>query len=291
MLMLTVPTLMEHLNDDCKTGFTGDGLSCTDNDECLDPADNDCQDEPMENSWEVRARCINNHGSYTCACNGPHWYVDDVDPNRCHNFDECIHDEDGVEYTDMNQSGGGMYHASHCTDTEGSSVYVCQTGFESDNNDGLDCYNIDECATNQNHCDTTVLGDGVVTGTCTDYEYTSGEYQDFGIDSAYGAYSCGCAEGLEPANEVGFSWLVDDMTCQDYDECAAGDHDCGDNTQCENRDYYATGIKFVCNIDVGYGPEEDCAFGTDDLWHCPDLDECSNDALNVCDNVNGGCQN
>ena len=276
---------------DCKTGFTGDGLSCTDNDECLDPADNDCQDEPMENSWEVRARCINNHGSYTCACNGPHWYVDDVDPNHCHNFDECIHDENGVEYTDMNQSRCGMYPASHCTDTDGSFVCVCQTGFESDNNDGFDCYNIDECATNQSHCDTTVLGDGVVAGTCTDHEYTSEEYQNFGIDSAYGAYQCGCAEGLEPANEVGFSWLVDDMTCKDYDECAGGDHNCGDNTQCENRDYYATGIKFVCNIDVGYGPEEDCAFGTDDLWHCPDLDECSDDALNFCDNVNGDCQN
>ena len=63
----------------CKTGFSGDEASCTDNDECLNPADNDCQDEPMERSWEVRARCMNNHGSYTCACNGPNWYVDDID--------------------------------------------------------------------------------------------------------------------------------------------------------------------------------------------------------------------
>ena len=180
--------------------------------------------------------------------------------NHCYDFDEFIHDENSDRYADlMTQSRCGTYPASHCTNTDGFFVCQCSTGFESDNNDGFDCYNIDECATNQNHCDATVLGDGVVAGTCTDHEYTMDEYMNFGEYSAYGAYQGGCALGLEPASEVGFSYLVDDVTCKDYDEYAGGDHNCGENTQCENRDYYASGIKFVCNIGVRYGPEEDCA--------------------------------
>ena len=31
--------------------------------------------------------------------------------------------------------------------------------------------------------------------------------------------------------------------------------------------------------------------GANGLWHGPDLDECTDDALNVCDNANGDCQN
>ena len=101
-----------------------------------------------------------------------------------------------------------------------------------------------------------------------------------------GTYECDCADGIEAANQVGLSYQVADMTCKDFDECTNDAHNCGANTQCENKDYYTTGIKFECIIDVGYGPAEACEFGTDGLWNCPDLNECSNDDLNVCDNIN-----
>lgn len=282
---------------DCKTGFSGDGLSCADNDECADPADNDCQDEPMANSWEVKAKCKNTHGSYECTCNTPQWVAGNDDQTLCEDFNECDYDDNGDAFADQFTFPGrcGMYPGSKCTNSEGSFSCACTIGFESANDDGYNCYDIDECATNQNHCDATVLLDGVTAGTCTDHEYTAVNYIAVGLGTVppfeVGAYECGCAEGLEPAGEVGMSYLVSDMTCKDYDECTNGGHDCGGNTQCENRDYYATGIKFVCNIDVGYGPEEDCAYGDDNLWHCPDLNECSDDSLNVCDNVNGDCQN
>ena len=285
---------------DCLDGFSGDGVNCTDNNECLNPADNNCQDEPMANSWEVKARCINTHGSYDCACNTPLWVAsvdsnDEEDHTNCLDFNECAHDEAGNAFADPTLNRCGQWPASECYNSDGSFSCYCTMGFESENDDGYNCDDIDECATGQNNCDATVLSNGVIAGTCTDTEYTVELYVLWGVygDFEIGAYECGCAEGLEPVNQSGLmqSYASGDMTCKDYDECTNGGHNCGNNTQCENSDYYTTGIKFVCNIDVGYGPEENCALGDDNLWHCPDLDECSDDGLNICDNVNGDCHN
>ena len=44
----------------CDSGFSGDGVSCTDIDECVN-GDNDC-DIPL------RANCTNLEGSYDCYC-------------------------------------------------------------------------------------------------------------------------------------------------------------------------------------------------------------------------------
>ena len=42
----------------CNMGFTGDGKTCTDNDECADPMTNDCH---------ANADCTNTDGGFTCA--------------------------------------------------------------------------------------------------------------------------------------------------------------------------------------------------------------------------------
>ncbi len=54
----TCTTTPEAVACTCKSGFTGDGFSCTDVDECADGTDN----------CDVAATCDNSAGSFTCTC-------------------------------------------------------------------------------------------------------------------------------------------------------------------------------------------------------------------------------
>ena len=42
----------------CNAGFTGDGVTCKDNDECAQAADNNCHADAI---------CTNTSGSFTCS--------------------------------------------------------------------------------------------------------------------------------------------------------------------------------------------------------------------------------
>ena len=54
-------------NCSCDPGFTGDGLKCTDVDEC----------EMNLHDCHVHGTCVNTDGSFNCLC-GTAWYKDDA---------------------------------------------------------------------------------------------------------------------------------------------------------------------------------------------------------------------
>jgi len=80
----------------CTAGFQ----DCVDVDECLDPADNDC---------DVHATCTNTVGAYTCACKKGYA----GDGITCADVDECAAGTDNCDA-----------HAS-CTNTDGSFTCKC----------------------------------------------------------------------------------------------------------------------------------------------------------------------
>ena len=93
----------------CKTGFTGNGVSCTNDNECV-----------STNNCDANADCTDTSGSYVCNCRSG--YVGDG--ISCANVNEC----------DLNYDN---CHANAvCNDNLGSFSCSCNTGYVGD---GVTC--------------------------------------------------------------------------------------------------------------------------------------------------------
>ncbi|CAI4221248.1 unnamed protein product [Auanema sp. JU1783] len=101
----------------CKSGWTGDGESCHDIDECRIAST--C---PQKNT-----RCVNVPGSYQCNC--LHGYI--YKNGQCNDINECDH------------SPCGNDEAMQCVNLQGSYRCQCQDGFLG--NSTLGCLDINEC--------------------------------------------------------------------------------------------------------------------------------------------------
>ena len=173
----------------CKTGYSGDGKTCTDNNECAPGGVNNC---------DSHAQCTNTPGAFTCACN-------------------TGYSGDGVTCTDMNECGpGGVNNCAAvgatCTNTPGSFTCACNSGYAGD---GVTCTDVNECAPGAvNNCDphavctntpgsytcacaTGYAGDGI---TCTDIdECAAGGVNNCDPNATCtntpGAFTCACAPG------------------------------------------------------------------------------------------------
>jgi hypothetical protein len=124
----------------CDPGFVGDGVSCSDLDEC--------QESP--GPCDAHADCTNLIGSYTCLCQ-PGWTGDGA---LCLDVDEC---QAATSPCDA--------HAT-CANTEGAYTCACDPGWQGD---GSACGDVDECQATPDPCDvnaTCANTTGAFTCTC-----------------------------------------------------------------------------------------------------------------------------
>ena len=98
----------------CNPGYTGDGVSCLDENECLE--------EGYGNNCDANAACVNTPGNFECICN-PGYTGNGV---SCLDENECIGEGDGNN-CDVN---------AVCANTPGSFECVCIPGYTGD---GVTC--------------------------------------------------------------------------------------------------------------------------------------------------------
>ncbi len=148
----------------CKPGFSGNGKSCSDINECANgtakcAAGASCSNLPGTYSCGCKngytgdgvvcsdideckagaaacspdAACTNTDGSYTCGCKPGY----SGDGKSCKDIDECA------------MANGGCATTATCTNTPGSSSCACKTGYTGD---GKVCTDVDECKTANGGC-------------------------------------------------------------------------------------------------------------------------------------------
>ncbi|CAH1244163.1 FBN3 [Branchiostoma lanceolatum] len=234
----------------CAQGFTGDGFSCTDLDECTEDAAA-CSDV-------TNADCVNTEGSFQCACQDG--YQDSG--GQCTDIDECAV-----------QSGGCDVDRGQCVNTDGGRTCQCLDGYQGDGTVN-NCFDIDECAEDAAACPddnaACVNTAGSFRCDCREGYQDSGglcadvdecAVQSGGCDpnrgrcvNTPGSRTCQCRNGFQGDGTAN--------NCFDIDECAANANACPDpNSDCEN-----TEGSFRCECKDGYtdGP----------AGFCIEIDEC-----------------
>jgi formylglycine-generating enzyme required for sulfatase activity len=235
----------------CADGWTGDGMTCADVDEC---STTPCG----------RGSCTNLPGSYACACDAGFEKVDVT----CRDVNECT----------VAPCGLGT-----CTNTVGAYTCECPSGYVSD---GRTCVDVDECAKDNGGCDANATctnkpgtrecachygfeGNGL---TCDRNECVLDavvcERANTACFNLPGTFKCDCADG----------YSIFGSSCVDVDECAA--NPCG-NGSCTNSDG-----AFSCTCPGGYTFDgKTCA----DVNECAGTNSCSANA--TCNNTAGsyGC--
>ncbi|XP_074652145.1 uncharacterized protein LOC141906736 [Tubulanus polymorphus] len=262
-----------------------------------------CEDinECSKNNGGCQHTCINNLGSFKCACKPG--YLLQSDGKTCIDINEC------------DSYNGGCNHI--CTNTPGSYECSCNSGFQLDT-DERTCLDIDECLADNGNCaqicnnsigsyscqcrdgytldpdekgctdiDECLVENGGCSNTCVN---TNGSYHcvcpsGFRLDetervcqdideckelnggcahdcrNSIGSYSCHCRTGYR-LNDV------DRRSCDDIDECATENGGC--NQICTN-----SRGSYTCSCNEGY-------ILRDDRTTCEDIDECKV--------FNGGCE-
>ncbi|XP_074065429.1 complement component C1q receptor [Macrotis lagotis] len=177
----------------CRPGFRllDDLVSCIPRDPC----------HPNPCRGKAKCRPGGGHGQHhECQC--PPGFK--PTPNRldCDDVDEC-----------------SIFPCAHtCVNTAGSFYCTCHSGYEPQGYQGLECWDVDECARNPSPC----------SQICT---------------NTVGSFQCGCKTGYKVTGENG-------TQCQDVNECEEGEDPC--KGPCRN----VPGSYFCdCNPGWNVGPD------------------------------------
>ncbi|KAG7229887.1 hypothetical protein INR49_009604 [Caranx melampygus] len=274
----------------CDLGYVGDGLTCSDIDECQ--RENVCPENETE--------CVNIPGSFSCVCrqgyvlNGTRC----VDMNECETgqqecseFAHCINTMgshscvcfsgfagDGKDCSDFDEcqvQNGGCHPVASCTNIPGSFNCTCPPGMEGS---GFDCWDVNECAQNSSlphNCSAQALclnsngsyicqcldgyhGDGFVCEDVDECQLTTTCSSNMTCDNIPGSYTCSCSLDM----------VYDRGTCVSKDTCLNASSACHQFAQCHQ--YQGS---FYCQCKDGYEGN-----GTD----CRDVDECDRWQDDVC---------
>ncbi|GFN91253.1 fibrillin-1 [Plakobranchus ocellatus] len=284
---------------DCAEGYTRDGASCIDINECIG---NGTSPVCPEN-----ADCTNTVGSFSCSCSAG--YRDDPSDNtQCQDIDECAeqtHDCDQLcenhpgnfscscfGGNTLGQDGKSCTSGASCSPAcshfcqengDGSTECGCRVGYELAV-DNSTCNDINECAGKSPCAQVCTNTDGSFTCSCYDgFQLSADMVSCTACEASY--WGANCASQCQ-CNGHGTCDRKRGCVCDsgwsgprcivDVDECAQ-DQACPSGQLCTN-----TIGSFRCSCPAGY---------TMLNGQCLDVDECADVVLHDCDLSTEDCNN
>ncbi|VDK42368.1 unnamed protein product [Anisakis simplex] len=267
----------------CNPGFSGDGFTCNDVDECLTNDVNIC---------DSNATCINSQGSFSCKCAAG--YEGDGSPGNCKDINECsspvLNKCDSSTSICRNNDGSfecvclaGYEHVGDNPNLRGDYRCDCAEGYQN-TKDQHSCIDIDECKRN-NPCAVNAICSNTVGSfscSCADLFEGDGSTHCNPIDQCKNStlnicdpettvctmiegqalYRCVCKQGFKPLLSSNEQY----RSCEDINECNGGYVEYDATTQ----DCINTVGSFEIRCKKGYRLKKSSG-------RCVDIDECAED--------------
>eukprot|EP00933_Yihiella_yeosuensis_P021663 TRINITY_DN17115_c0_g1_i1.p1 TRINITY_DN17115_c0_g1~~TRINITY_DN17115_c0_g1_i1.p1 ORF type:complete len:1176 (+),score=181.49 TRINITY_DN17115_c0_g1_i1:77-3604(+) len=244
----------------CNPGYSGDGTSCEDFDECSAGADN----------CPKMSTCSNTVGSFTCQCLVG--FRLNSTRSSCDEIDECAENDEARKLPNGTNVSSICHSKANCSNNVGSFVCRCTHGYAGS---GSNCSDVNECKLGLHDCDDQAWCTNTVGSfTCKcrpGYSGTGKRYQgtwptidgcwdinecenrttnnisgqdkpivcpsDSVCSNTAGSFQCTCNQGFSG----------DGTVCTNEDECALGKHNCHAKADCLD-----TLGSFKCKCQLGY---------------------------------------